>query len=88
MPRAYRSPARAPCRVALSPIRKILRSHNGLLKVELTVHDSKQSDGSTRYCYTDANGKQSPTLRVNPGDLVILTLKNDLRDFHAAGAAS
>jgi FtsP/CotA-like multicopper oxidase with cupredoxin domain len=65
-----------------------LRSHNGLLKVELTVHDSKQGDGSTRYCYTDANGKQSPTLRVNPGDLVILTLKNDLRDFHAAGAAS
>jgi FtsP/CotA-like multicopper oxidase with cupredoxin domain len=65
-----------------------LRSHNGLLKVELTVHDSKQGDGSTRYCYTDANGKQSPTLRVNPGDLVILTLKNDLRDFHAAGTAS
>jgi FtsP/CotA-like multicopper oxidase with cupredoxin domain len=65
-----------------------LRSHNGLLKVELTVRDSKQGDGSTRYCYTDANGKQSPTLRVNPGDLVILTLKNDLRDFHAAGAAS
>jgi FtsP/CotA-like multicopper oxidase with cupredoxin domain len=65
-----------------------LRSHNGLLKVELTVHDSKQGDGSTRYCYTDANGKQSPTLRVNPGDLVILTLKNDLKDFHAAAAAS
>jgi FtsP/CotA-like multicopper oxidase with cupredoxin domain len=65
-----------------------LRSHNGLLKVELTVHDSKQGDGSTRYCYTDANGKQSPTLRVNPGDLLILTLKNDLTDFHAAGAAS
>ena len=65
-----------------------LRSHNGLLKVELTVHDSKQGDGSTRYCYTDANGKQSPTLRVNPGDLVVLTLKNDLRDFNASGAAS
>jgi FtsP/CotA-like multicopper oxidase with cupredoxin domain len=65
-----------------------LRSHNGLLKVELTVHDSKQGDGSTRYCYTDANGKQSPTLRVNPGDLLILTLKNDLRDFHAARTAS
>jgi FtsP/CotA-like multicopper oxidase with cupredoxin domain len=65
-----------------------LRSHDGSLKVELTVHDSKQGDGSTRYCYTDANGRQSPTLRVNPGDLVILTLKNDLRDFHTAGAAS
>jgi len=65
-----------------------LRSRNGLLKVELTVHDSKQGDGSTRYCYTDANGRQSPTLRVNPGDLVVLTLKNDLRDFQAAAAAA
>jgi FtsP/CotA-like multicopper oxidase with cupredoxin domain len=27
-------------------------------------------------------------IRVNPGDLVVLTLKNDLRDFHATGAAS
>jgi FtsP/CotA-like multicopper oxidase with cupredoxin domain len=58
-----------------------LRSHNGVLKVELTVHDAKQADGSIRYCYIDENGKESPTLRVNPGDLVILTLKNDLKDF-------
>ena len=55
-----------------------LRSHNGVLKVELTAHNAKQSDGSTRYCYIDENGEESPTLRVNPGDLVILTLKNDL----------
>ncbi|MGB8988408.1 MAG: copper oxidase, partial [Candidatus Sulfotelmatobacter sp.] len=55
-----------------------LRSHNGVLKVELTAHNAKQSDGSTRYCYIDENGAESPTLRVNPGDLVILTLKNDL----------
>src|SRR6202050_804121 len=55
-----------------------LRSRNGVLKVELTAHNAKQSDGSTRYCYIDENGAESPTLRVNPGDLVILTLKNDL----------
>ncbi len=55
-----------------------LRSHNGVLKVELTVHNAKQSDGSTRYCYLDDHGTESPTLRVNPGDLVVLTLKNDL----------
>jgi FtsP/CotA-like multicopper oxidase with cupredoxin domain len=59
-----------------------LRSRNGLLKVELFVRDAKQSDGTTRYCYIDANGHESPTLRVNPGDLVILTLKNELNDFH------
>ncbi len=58
-----------------------LQSQNGLLKLELTARNSKQSDGSTRYCFVDVNGKESPTLRVNPGDLVILTLKNDLKDF-------
>ena len=58
-----------------------LRSRSGVLKVELTVHNTKQSDGSTRYCYIDENGAESPTLRVNPGDLVILTLKNDLTAF-------
>lgn len=58
-----------------------LRSHNGVLKVELTAHNTKQADGSTRYCYIDENGAESPTLRVNPGDLVVLTLKNDLTAF-------
>jgi FtsP/CotA-like multicopper oxidase with cupredoxin domain len=65
-----------------------LRSHNGELKVELTARNSRQSDGSTRYCFIDEKGGESPTLRVNPGDLVILTLKNDLTDFHAAAGAS
>ncbi|MGB8579467.1 MAG: multicopper oxidase domain-containing protein [Candidatus Sulfotelmatobacter sp.] len=58
-----------------------LRSHNGVLKVELTAHNAKQADGSIRYCYIDENGAESPTLRVNPGDLVVLTLKNDLTSF-------
>ncbi len=56
-----------------------LRSHNGVLKVELTAHNAKQADGSIRYI--DENGAESPTLRVNPGDLVVLTLKNDLTSF-------
>jgi FtsP/CotA-like multicopper oxidase with cupredoxin domain len=58
-----------------------LHSRDGVLKVELTAHNEKQRDGSTRYCYIDDNGAESPTLRVNPGDLVILTLKNDLKAF-------
>ena len=65
-----------------------LRSHAGVLKVDLTVHNYTTPEGSTRYCYIDANGSQSPTLRVNPGDLVILNLKNDLVDLHADGAAA
>jgi FtsP/CotA-like multicopper oxidase with cupredoxin domain len=64
-----------------------LRSQNGVLKVELTVENARQSDGSTRYCYIDQKGKEAPNLRVNPGDLVILELKNDLKDFDPAPAA-
>ena len=60
-----------------------LRSQNGELKVDLAIENARQSDGSVRYCYIDQNGKQSPNLRVNPGDLVILKLKNNLKEFDA-----
>jgi FtsP/CotA-like multicopper oxidase with cupredoxin domain len=57
-----------------------LRSRDGVLKVDLTIRNSTQADGSTRYCYVDGNGNQSPNLRLKPGDLLILHLKNDLTD--------
>jgi FtsP/CotA-like multicopper oxidase with cupredoxin domain len=57
-----------------------LRSQNGVLEAELTVSDATEPNGSTRYCYKDATGRESPTLRVNPGDLVVLRLKNSLTD--------
>jgi hypothetical protein len=69
-------PRPAPGSVISAP--EDLRSHNGVLKVELTAFNGKQPDGSVRYCFLDGNGNQSPTIRVSPGDLVILTLKNDL----------
>ncbi|HEX4022089.1 MAG TPA: multicopper oxidase domain-containing protein [Acidobacteriaceae bacterium] len=59
-----------------------LRSRNGVLKVKLTIYDFTEPDGSTRYCYIDPNGDESPTLRANPGDLVIIKLKNDLKNPH------
>ena len=65
-----------------------LRSQGGVLKVELTVRNTTEADGSTRYCYIDANGAESPNLRLHPGDLLILTLKNDLVDSHAGDAAA
>jgi FtsP/CotA-like multicopper oxidase with cupredoxin domain len=65
-----------------------LRSHDGVLKVELTARNARQSDGSTRYCYVDADGNESPTLRANPGDLVILSLKNDLTNFDSAAPSA
>jgi len=57
-----------------------LRSRDGVLKVDLTIRNSTQADGSARYCYVDGNGNQSPNLRLKPGDLLILHLKNDLTD--------
>jgi FtsP/CotA-like multicopper oxidase with cupredoxin domain len=65
-----------------------LRSKHGLLKVNLTIHDFTEPDGSTRYCYIDENGDESPTLRTNPGDLVIIHLKNDLTNPHLGAATT
>jgi FtsP/CotA-like multicopper oxidase with cupredoxin domain len=58
-----------------------LRSINGVLKADLTIHNSIEADGSVRYCYVDGNGNVSPNLRLKPGDLLILHLKNDLTDL-------
>ena len=55
-----------------------LRARNGILKAELTILNGPNPDGSIRYCYIDAAGRQSPNLRVAPGELVILHLKNAL----------
>ncbi|MGC2015862.1 MAG: multicopper oxidase domain-containing protein [Candidatus Acidiferrales bacterium] len=57
-----------------------LRTQKGVLQVDLTVHDYANTDGTTRYCYLTPNGVESPTLRLSPGDLLILNLKNDLKD--------
>jgi len=58
-----------------------LRSSNGVLKADLTIHNSIEADGSVRYCYMDGNGNLSPNLRLKPGDLLILHLNNDLIDL-------
>jgi hypothetical protein len=38
-----------------------LRSHNGELTVDLTIHNSIDASGSIRYCYTTADSKAAPT---------------------------
>lgn len=63
-----------------------LRSRNGVLELTLTATNSRQADGSTRYCYTDAEGRESPTLRVHPGDEVIIHLKNELKSLQSAAS--
>jgi FtsP/CotA-like multicopper oxidase with cupredoxin domain len=58
-----------------------LRSQDGVLEADLTAHNVAEASGAVRYCYSDAAGRESPTLRVNPGDLLILHLKNELKDL-------
>ena len=58
-----------------------LRSQDGVLQLDLSIHNYQERDGSVRYCYLLGDGTQSPTLRLHPGDLLILRLKNDLVDL-------
>jgi FtsP/CotA-like multicopper oxidase with cupredoxin domain len=60
-----------------------VRSVDGTLKVDLTIRNHREPDGSTRYCYTLPDGRPSPTLRVRPGDWVELDLKNALSELPA-----
>jgi FtsP/CotA-like multicopper oxidase with cupredoxin domain len=64
-----------------------LRSHDGILETDLRILDQKLPDGTTRYCYLTPDGKPSPTLRVKPGDQLIIHFKNDLVDLDTATPA-
>jgi FtsP/CotA-like multicopper oxidase with cupredoxin domain len=55
-----------------------LRSNNGVLEVELEYRSFTAADGQTRYCYVSGDGSEAPTLRLKPGDQLILHLKNEL----------
>ncbi|MDE2061644.1 MAG: hypothetical protein KGJ00_04480, partial [Bradyrhizobium sp.] len=61
-----------------------LRSRDGILETDLRIVDQKLPDGTIRYCYLTPDGKPSPTLRVKPGDQLIIHFKNDLTEFDAA----
>jgi FtsP/CotA-like multicopper oxidase with cupredoxin domain len=65
-----------------------LRSKNGVLTLALSIRNHKEKDGLTHYCYVLVDGTQSPTLRLNPGDLLVLKLKNDLIESEAGVAGS
>jgi FtsP/CotA-like multicopper oxidase with cupredoxin domain len=80
------NPCARPSTGSALPEAEDLRSQNGVLEVDLTIYSDSEPDGSTRYCYVDAQGDQAPTLRLNPGDLLILHLKNDLADSDPSDA--
>jgi FtsP/CotA-like multicopper oxidase with cupredoxin domain len=54
-----------------------LRSEHGVLRVELKYRTSVDANGQAHYCYVSPKGTEAPTLRLKPGDLLILRLKNE-----------
>ncbi len=64
-----------------------VRSKHGVLEITLRAVNVRESDGRTRYCFTDGAGRESPNLRVNPGDLVIIHLKNGMTDLDPGKAS-
>jgi FtsP/CotA-like multicopper oxidase with cupredoxin domain len=65
-----------------------LRSVDGVLKVELAFRSYADANGNARYCYVTPSGGVSPTLRVKPGDTVILNLRNEARAEEPAKAGA
>src|SRR5215813_7936916 len=53
-----------------------LRSVQGRLKVDLDYRSVTDDHGQKRFCFVAENGGLAPTLRLNPGDELILSLKN------------
>src|ERR1700722_11763827 len=62
-----------------------LYSQNGVLNVSLNYYTSVEGP-ITLWCFVDAaNGNESPTLHVNPGDTLNITLTNMVPDNPAGG---
>ena len=53
-------------------------SQNGSLKITLNYESSVDVFNNTLYCYLTPDNKQSPTLHLNPGDTLELTLVNNV----------
>lgn len=55
-----------------------IESAGGVLRVELRMRSEVDARGRVRYCYVSADGKIAPTLRLNPGDWLVVELKNEV----------
>src|SRR5271166_3875530 len=59
-----------------------LYSQNGTLTVNLTLQNQLGSDGFMHYCYVylyQGQQVEAPTLRLNPGDQLILNLTDNIQ---------
>lgn len=65
-----------------------LSSRDGELRVDLAFRTSPDPNGQLRYCYVASDGAEAPTLRLHPGDLLILRLKNEAEPWPHIGGTS
>jgi FtsP/CotA-like multicopper oxidase with cupredoxin domain len=63
-----------------------LESQNGVLEVTMQFVTTIDLQGLARYCYVSSTGLEAPTLRVNPGDTLIIHFQNNLPTATAASA--
>ena len=78
---------------AVVPEPEDLRAENGTLQLDMHVRNRREADGSWRFCYVLGSGAQAPTLRLHPGDLLVLRLRNEIEpgtspDAHAHASAA
>jgi FtsP/CotA-like multicopper oxidase with cupredoxin domain len=81
-----------PCRRPIAgdpvPEPRDLRSEDGVLELDLTMRNVEDTDASARYCYLLPDGTESPTLRLSPGDELVLRLRNALVPINSAGSTA
>jgi FtsP/CotA-like multicopper oxidase with cupredoxin domain len=54
-----------------------LYSHNGVLNVQFSYQQTPDSAGRTLFCFMTPEGLEEPTLHVNPGDTLNITVTNN-----------
>jgi FtsP/CotA-like multicopper oxidase with cupredoxin domain len=58
-----------------------LKSQNGVLTLDLSLKSELSDSGRVHYCYVYMNGNtpvEAPTLRLNPGDQLVLNFRNNI----------
>src|SRR5206468_6905981 len=59
-----------------------LYSSNGILEIALNYDTTTDQAGRTLFCFQTSDGLESPTLHVNPGDTIKITLTNTVPPVH------